>query len=356
MLNETTVQEIRKFNKLDSQKQSLLFERLVDRVSIYAPATVPLIPASLTTISIANSWPNLFHIHPIAGWILGLIAGIGIEVLGIVSVDSYFNMRYFNQTKIRDNDDGPDAPASASKWVVIFYGMVVLTVVFLLKIFPNLAVYSLIPLCLMGILVCFMVVLRKQFNELVYQREEKKIRHDMMQMLNNTIAQLQNELKCALENIAQLQNKNAQYLEENAQLQNAHLSSAQLLENAHSKIAHLENLNAQLEQKYAHFESENAHTKSAHTQMSRMRTPNSENFIKENAQRSEQKNKKLKEFAHYLSENFDGMRTDDLNISEIAKFNKIHRKTVQRYLDELHTADIINGSIDATLISQFVNS
>jgi len=81
-------------------------------------------------------------------------------------------------------------------------------------------------------------------------------------------------------------------------------------------------------------------------------TGKSDSFAQKNQERAEKKAQELKAFAHFLAENYNNCATEDLNISEIERTFGKSRRTINRYLEELKQADIINGHIDKALIAQ----
>lgn len=71
-----------------------------------------------------------------------------------------------------------------------------------------------------------------------------------------------------------------------------------------------------------------------------------------NADRKDKKQADLRKFADFLAQHYAGCRTVELNKSQIAKDFGKSARTIDRYIAELQQADIINGHIDSTLISQ----
>jgi septal ring factor EnvC (AmiA/AmiB activator) len=82
---------------------------------------------------------------------------------------------------------------------------VVLSLVVFLKMWSGLAIYSLIPLTLMGLLTSWTVILRKQFNDLLFKRELAKAESDQRQHLLQTLAALEHQLREKEQQIVQLQ-------------------------------------------------------------------------------------------------------------------------------------------------------
>lgn len=131
--------------------------------------TVPLlsaaVPAFLTGNAIAMYYPELLKIDPQAALVLGVISGLAIELLGIASVDNAFTLWAWNERY--GEDDAKRAPFGMAVVIAGFYLIAVLTLVVFLKVWPVLAIWSLIPLSCLGVVSAASLALRKQHNDRV---------------------------------------------------------------------------------------------------------------------------------------------------------------------------------------------
>lgn len=139
---------------------------VLDLLGLVVPLAAPLVPAYLTAAAIIEHYPGLLHID--LAWVIGmaLIAGAVIEVLGILSIETMFDMRTFNE---RVQADGERAPFGWAAFAVAFYLVLVITLVLLLKIWSSLALWSLAPLTVLGFVTSWVMVLRKQHSERVWR-------------------------------------------------------------------------------------------------------------------------------------------------------------------------------------------
>lgn len=139
---------------------------MLDMLGLVVPMAAPLVPAYLTAAAIIEHYPGLLHIE--LGWVIGmaLIAGAVIEVLGILSIETMFDMRTFNE-RVQATDER--APFGWAAFAVAFYLVLVITLVLLLKIWSSLALWSLAPLTVLGFVTSWVMVLRKQHSERVWR-------------------------------------------------------------------------------------------------------------------------------------------------------------------------------------------
>lgn len=161
----------------------------LDLLGLAVPLAAPLVPAYLTATAIIEHYPALLHIDK--GWVIAmaLIAGAVIEVLGILSIETMFDMRTFNAT-VQDGDE--HAPFEAARAAVGFYLLLVIALVILLKIWPFLALWSLAPLTILGFITSWVMVLRKQHSERVFKAEMAHVEQSEIERLNAEIERLTN--------------------------------------------------------------------------------------------------------------------------------------------------------------------
>lgn len=296
-----TIHEIRASNKEYIQRLEAKVDLYSSIIMQFAVWFVPLIPASLTTVSVANVYPALFHIPVWLAWTLAVISGVGIELLGFRSVELYFNIRHYNNTRSQDEAEGPEGIAL---FAVILYAAIVLLVVVVLKMVPSLAMYSLIGFSLLGIKVGLLVNIARKYNELIDERMGKMSRHDALEESRKSIEMLENTLQMSRQNIGQLETE---------------LKNVQTELNASRQT--IKDLEAKLETNHV--------------------VPAVDNGQKLSKQDRRQK------IVQFLSDNLDGQPSNNLDKSILADFLSVSTKTVDRDLSELMkegTIDI-NGHI-----------
>jgi len=161
---------------------------------IFAPIFIQSIPAALTIVSIGKIFPALLHIDQGFAWVLAVLTGIGMELLGLVSVDIYFAAKTFNQVA---HPDGKRAPEGAALLVMVIYAVTALLIVVFLKMFVELAIFSLIPLTLMSVLIVSAVTMKKRIDDMVAQRERECYETDnigRLTLLTEALTQRNTEL------------------------------------------------------------------------------------------------------------------------------------------------------------------
>lgn len=163
----------------------------LDLLGLVVPLAAPLVPAYLTATAIIEHYPGLLHIEQ--GWVIGMgiIAGAVIEVLGILSIETMFDMRTFNAT-VQEGEE--KAPFEWAAGAVAFYLVLVMMLVLLLKIAPQMALWSLAPLTILGFITSWVMVLRKQHSERVWKRESTKIEQSEIERLKAQVERLNVEL------------------------------------------------------------------------------------------------------------------------------------------------------------------
>lgn len=177
-------------NRVESQETTR--DYVIDTVGVWGPLLAPAVPAALTMVSIAMHYPELLHIHWLAALVIGLIVAIVIEVLGVVSVETFLDMQSYNQVITEEEESAPAGWAGA---IMALYIAIVISLVVLLKMVPALALVSLVPLTLLAGVTSWIVVMRKQHRERVYRKEMAVMELERKNDLSALIAQLRAELE-----------------------------------------------------------------------------------------------------------------------------------------------------------------
>lgn len=163
----------------------------IDFVAVWGPLAAPLVPAGLTAAAIIVTFPDLLHIGLWGAIAIAAVTVIVLEVLGLVSVETWLNMKTFNAEHPDAKEQAPEGQARA---IVIIYAAVVLALVFILKIWHGAALYSLIPLTLLGLITSWTVVLRKQHNDRVWRSEQGQQGNAALDAMQTQLDKLQTEL------------------------------------------------------------------------------------------------------------------------------------------------------------------
>ncbi|MEM7133339.1 MAG: hypothetical protein AAF702_43985 [Chloroflexota bacterium] len=164
--------ELKQQKRQQVERLEILRDGVIDWLSVWGPLCSPLVPAGLTGVAIITHFPTLLEIPLWSATLIALITAVVIEILGIVAIETFLDMRRFNQT-VREGEE--PAPERYAGGVVLFYLVIVVGLVFLLKIWHELALYSLVPLTLLGFVTSWTIVLRKQHSARVYKREMLEI-------------------------------------------------------------------------------------------------------------------------------------------------------------------------------------
>lgn len=189
-MNTLTERKEQYRNRVESQETYRDF--IIDTVGVWGPLLAPAVPAALTMVSIAMHYPELLHIHWLAAIAIGLIVAVVIEVLGVVSVETFLDMKSFNQAL---TDDAEKAPAG---WAGTIMGLYIAIVI------------SLMPLTLLAGVTSWIVVMRKQHRQRVYRKELAELEEHRKNDLSATIDELRNEidkLNSALHNEVECRNR-----------------------------------------------------------------------------------------------------------------------------------------------------
>lgn len=306
------------------------FRYWMSMAEIFSPIIIQLIPAVLTFVSIGNLFPTLLHIDTILAWCIAGFVAIGMELLGLVSVDVYFESKSFNQTK---GEHEETAPENAAFIVMMVYAVTALLIVVFLKMVPSLAIWSLIPLSLMSILIVSSVTMKKRLDELILLRENAE----------NTVVEIPQVLNDELQNRLQLIVEKFYGVEKTA-AENQQLFAAveKIVENYTTEN---QQLFAELQEKINQFSTivENQQQRKS-AAVGRNQQQRKSTTVEKNRQ------PKINKLVQYLIGNCDGISTADLNLSQISKATGLDRTTVGKYIQQLKEEQKINGHVDAELL------
>ena len=184
-------QELRKQKRDWIHKLEIHRDSAIDFVAVWGPLAAPLVPAGLTAAAIIVTFPTLLHIGLWGAIAIAVVTVIVLEVLGLVSVETWLNMKTFNAEHLDAKEQAPEGQARA---IVIIYALVVLALVFILKIWQGAALYSLIPLTLLGLITSWTVVLRKQHNDRVWRAEQGNQSNAALEALQTELDNLRTAL------------------------------------------------------------------------------------------------------------------------------------------------------------------
>lgn len=168
MKTKTPIPQLRQELKERSERMELKRDAVIDAVSAFVPLSAPAVPAALTWVAIIEHYPDLLHIPVWAALIIGLIAALAVESLGVLSIETALSMWQWNQSAADDDR----APLWLAVAAAVIYLITVVLLVVLLKMFPEWALGSLLPLSTLGVIASVIAVSRKQHSERLY-------RHDM---------------------------------------------------------------------------------------------------------------------------------------------------------------------------------
>lgn len=304
---------------------------------VFAPIFIQSIPAALTLVSIGVLFPALLHIDPWLAWSIAAFVAIGMELLGLVSVDVYFASKTFNQT--RKEDEGK-APEGAALLVMMVYAVTALLIVVLLKMFPSLAIWSLIPLTLMSILIVSAVTMKKRLSELISVRE-----NNYNEQING---QFNNEQKMYIEQLnKKIEQLNIEHNEQKMYIEQLNSKFEQF--NSEQKV-YIE----QLKNEFEHMNSEQkVNTERMNTEQISLITPVKSvqpTVQHDNAKLT--KDEKMNMLIAHLIEHYDGVNTEQLNKSQLAIELPIDRVTIGRYLNTLKDEKRLNGHVNKSTLLQ----
>lgn len=180
--------QLRKERRDWVQRLEIHRDGVIDFVAVWGPLLAPMVPAGLTAAAIIVVFPDLLHIAPWAAWLIAIITVASLEVLGIVSVETWLDMRRYNAEHKNAEEAAPVGQALS---VVVIYAIVVLSLVFILKIWKEAALYSLIPLTMLGLITSWTIVLRKQHNARTWATEMQQAEQSEIDRLQAMLTEQQ---------------------------------------------------------------------------------------------------------------------------------------------------------------------
>lgn len=192
--------QLREQKRLQLEKVEIQFYHWLGVATLFGLIVIPLIPASLTFMAIKTEFPVRLNIPIWMAIAIATFAALGIEFLGLGALKLALQMRKFNVTIAKAGLAHEHAPLRQGTAVAIIYVSVVLSLTFLLKMKPEFAIWSLIPLALMGALVDWYFALKSdqedreaklRAQQIAQQRKEDQAREN--EMLRAKVAQLQEE-------------------------------------------------------------------------------------------------------------------------------------------------------------------
>ncbi|HRW04456.1 MAG TPA: hypothetical protein P5121_05155 [Caldilineaceae bacterium] len=198
--------ELLEHNRARVERWEIRRDTGVDWLSTFGPVIIPLIPATLTASAILSAFSGILHTNLIFAWIACLASGAGIEVLGIVSNETYHDMDAYNET-LADGEE--PAPAEEANRMRHLYTVIVATLVLLLEIIPTAVEYfawpeqiavvstilALLPLVFLAQITSNIVILRKQHRERVYKRQARQDAAAVERRHNDRMALLESEIQ-----------------------------------------------------------------------------------------------------------------------------------------------------------------
>lgn len=200
---------------------------LIDRLGVWGPLVIPLIPAALSLTAIGKNYAELLHFSPFMSWPVGVISGAGIEVFGIVANENYLDMQRYNQTLAPGEERAPEEEARKARNT---YMGIVIGLMTTLEVVPSLVnvldgptviatvsvLASLFPLVFLAVLAGQVVIMRKQHAARVARRHEREEaeqgRDDEIEQLNMFNAQMLERLSMFNKRIEHAEEKTAEQL------------------------------------------------------------------------------------------------------------------------------------------------
>lgn len=353
------------------ERMELQFGHRLGQAALFGLIALPLIPGLLTMISIGVNFPELLHIPAPVAWVLGFAAMIGIEVLGLFSIRLALKMRKFNhKASGRDVEKAPIGQGYAAAGA---YVATVMICTVLLKVYPEFAVWSLIPLGLMGALADWVFALNGDHNEresalrkLIVDEQQATEQADETEQLrtqlnerDQMITQLNTTVQDLVNNVQSLHAAHANMIDlMNAAHANTEQVTAGILANMNtmqealtqevkglSRLMNSANvqpaMNAQVVNNHpaqaVHGAVDSVQPESAQPEHVQ---PDSVQFVDKMARQSA--------LIRYIAENLNGETSDRLNKSELGKALGVSRVTVGRDIEELIAASrlSVNGHVN----------
>lgn len=147
--NHESLIELQETLRHSIEHKEARFNYWLSLTSMIGLVIIPLIPASLTYMSIATQFPSLLHIPVWMAHIVGFLSAVGVELLGLLTIRTALRMGKYNQKA--EKAGLPKAPMTQGYLAAGVYVLIVLSLVVLLKIFPSLILWALIPMSLMAL-------------------------------------------------------------------------------------------------------------------------------------------------------------------------------------------------------------
>lgn len=180
----------------DLERKELYFNHSLSTVALFGLVVLPLIPGSLSFASIVTHFPTLLGIPVLLAYFIAGFTAVGVEVLGLTVIKLALRMRKYNQKAAIHGLH--HAPIGQGWAAAIIYLSTVLALVVLLKVFPHLAVWALIPLACLGAIADWAFALQgdqgereTELRRLMAKQEADSARDGEIEQLNATIADRQ---------------------------------------------------------------------------------------------------------------------------------------------------------------------
>ena len=183
--SDKSIVELRREMKDKRERMELGRDGLIDVVSAYVPLAAPLVPAALTWAAIVQHYPDLLHIHSWAAVLIGLVAALAVESLGVLSVETALSMWQWN----KEHAATERAPLPLAVGAAVVYLVTVILLVVMLKVVPQWAIGSLLPLSTLGVIASVIAVSRKQHSERIFQAELAAVEADEMGRLTAAVTE-----------------------------------------------------------------------------------------------------------------------------------------------------------------------
>lgn len=200
-------------------RQELYFQYGVNSAVLWGMVMLPLIPASLSFSAIVSKFPEMLHINNWLAYIIAAFTAAGIEFLGLSAVKLALRMRKYN-LKVA-NTDFEQAPLAQGIIIAAAYLITVVMLTIFLKVFPNLAIWSLLPLAGMGALADWLIALQSDHNdrESHYERaledqETEQSQTEVITTLNQAIAKRDHQIDQLTTTIEQLRADTADQIDQ----------------------------------------------------------------------------------------------------------------------------------------------
>ena len=146
---ELTKEQLRASLDEQIERYEIHRDKLIDTVGVWGPLAIPLVPAGLTFAAIGVNYNRLLHFPALASWPIGAVAGMGVEVFGIIANENYLDMQRYNQTLAEGEERAPveEARRARNTYVAIVAGLMLI-----FGFLPALALLFVAPICV-GVIV-----------------------------------------------------------------------------------------------------------------------------------------------------------------------------------------------------------